>query len=240
MRIPAKIFLIALSIGVSFFTVSAQDAAVSFKFDESGRPDAGCGEYSRLLDFMVEIMKRREDDRGLIVVYRGNGTPERFGNLSGYVAGVRRFLDSHGVPASKIDVTLAEGKNFFDQEFWVIPKNVAPPRFTEAKHRWEDLKSKYHFSTSCPRCEPSYPELTDFQPNFEEFAELIRTNAGLKGLVTVGSSFDAKYVRKELARLRLPRNRFEIKIIPPTKDDDGYSVDLFILPTPSNRTTKTT
>ncbi|HUR99168.1 MAG TPA: hypothetical protein VMZ26_13965 [Pyrinomonadaceae bacterium] len=221
------VYFVAISSGL--IGASGQTRPEPIKWDE-GAVQPGCGEYGRIAWFMEEMMVRRKDARGLIIVFAGTGA-ERFGNLLGYLNGARGFVADHGVPASKISYVVAEGRAFGEEEYWIIPAGSQPPVFTEVRFDWKMLTSKYLFSTTCTTCEPSYPELGLGQPHYVGFAQVLRENPHHRGRIEVNSYKDAVEVRKELTgRLGLGRERYSIKIS--KRDTSAYadSNDLYIIP----------
>jgi len=213
--------------------LSAQDRREAYKFAEYDGIGHGCEEYGRLTLFEDEVMTSPKNLRGLIVIYRGE-KDERFGNLLGYVLGATGRVRSHNVPAGKIDFVIAEGKSFFSEEFWIIPEGADVPVVREATFDWTSIKTKYHFSTACLKCEPSYPELTTSQPNYEDFAAVLKKNPSLKGVVAVKDYDELREVRSALTKgLKLARNRYLVVVETMTSQYD-YGINLYLVPNNNN------
>lgn len=223
------IFSAAASINLA---QSANKAYRLFNFDENG--GGGCAEYFRFVD-LIEELKKQPESKGVIVIYVG-AKKERFGNAMAYAREAKDyFSNSLGVPPAQVSIVIAEGKDFFNEEFWVVPKDAAMPDIKPATLNWDALTDKYHFSNACLQCEPSYHSLTDFQPNFEDYANILKEHPNYSGLVTVNNPLDVLQVRKELtAKYKVPRNRYRVRLLKKASDDP--SVDLFIVPEKSTQT----
>ena len=202
-----------------------------FEFEKNG--GGGCVEYFRVMDLFDEL-KKQPESKGLIVIYAGD-KKELIGNATAYAEAAKEFIVTT-VGTTQISVVVAEGKNFFNEEFWVVPKDAALSNIRPATLNWDELTYKYHFSTSCLQCEPSYHSLTDFQPNFEDYANILRQYPKHIGLVTVHSRRDAKQVAEELtARRKLPRHRYRIRLLKKASDGLSLTNDLFIMPQKSTQ-----
>jgi hypothetical protein len=166
----------------------------------------------------------------LIIVFRGTAS-ERYGNLLGYVSGAGGWVAQHGVPASKINYVIAEGKAFAEEEYWIIPNGSEPPSFTPAQLDWKELRAPYLFSYTCTTCEPSYPELGLAQPHYEGFAQVLRDNPDYRGRIEVNNYTELAEVRQELTgNLRIPRTQYSIKIKKKIKGSDADTSELYIIP----------
>jgi hypothetical protein len=219
----------ALMLSINIFAQTQNEAA--FKYAEYESPRGGsCDEFFRITDFLERI-NQTEGNKGLIVIYSGDST-KRFGNLLAYVSGAKQFLTERlGVPPEKFSFAIAEGKNLFNEEFWIIPENAGFPEIKPASLDWKKIETSYHFSETCLACEPSYYLLTSFQPGYEEFAAIIKDNSSYKGLITVGDFRSLAQVRKILTKnYKLSRNQFAIQIVKSKNDNDAIRENLYIVP----------
>jgi hypothetical protein len=134
------------------------------------------------------------------------------------------------MPPEKVSFIIAEGKNLFNEEFWIIPENAKFPAIKPFSFDWSKLDVKYHFSTACFRCEPTYPEFTDFQAGLDSYAEVLRANPQHQGLIVANNYAELGQIRKWLVEdYKLPRRRFTI-IVPKKKAEDSAAVDFYIVP----------
>lgn len=230
---PLKAILAILIISAGGLGQSQPPEPISVgKYDRNG--GGSCDENFRITNLLDEIAKN-EGSRGLVVVYAGP-EPRRFGNLRAYVSGAEVYLANFiKAPKGAITFVIAEGKNLFNEEFWLIPKGASLPPMTPIPSELRRLDSKYHFGYACLQCEPSYPWLTGFQPNFEEFAAILKAHPEYAGLVEVNNREDLVGVTRALTgRIKLARDRYKIRYIKSSSkresDDLDLSVNLYLLP----------
>lgn len=220
-------FLICLAAGLG----TAQDQARAYKLAEFDKNGGGsCDEFFRIAHLVDEVDKN-PGSKGLIVIYAGDKT-NRFGNVMAYAGEAQEYFERITKSApGKFTVVAAEGKEFFNEEFWIIPAGAEPPNITRAVFDWSGLTGKYRFSYTCLQCEPSYYRLGHFQANFEDYADILRKYPNYRGLITVNDMWEVERVRSELTeKNKLPRNRYRIQILKPGKDEFPGSVYLFIVP----------
>lgn len=224
MKIILSLFLALLISPIA----PAQSQPEAYKIGEYEKIGGGCEEYSRIADFGRKIIQQK-GSRGLIVVYSGDNR-QRFGNVLAYISGVKSYFAERRMPPEKISFLIAEGKNLFNEEFWIIPENAEFPDIKPFSFDWSKLQAKYHFSTACFRCEPSYPELIDSQPGLAEYAEILKKYPKYKGLIVVNNYAELAEVRNTLVgNLKLPRRRLTITVRP-KKAENSWSVDFYIVP----------
>jgi hypothetical protein len=228
-RIFSLILLSAFALTISP-TLFAQDQPKSYKYAEYESPRGGsCDEFFRVADFLEKIEK--ENAKGLIIIYSGDSR-QRMGNLLAYTSGAKRFLaEWMQLPSDRVSFVIADGKNLFNEEFWIIPQNAKPPEIKQANFDWTKLETKYLFSQSCVNCTPSYGLLTPTQPGYQEYANVLMENPDYKGLITVGSNFALKEIRKILLKnYKLPQNRFAIQVIKSKNEAESMTENFFIIP----------
>jgi hypothetical protein len=220
MKYVLSIAIVLVLAGVT----AAQDAPKATKFAEYEQNGRGCEEFFRVYDLLSAI-KNQPGSKGLIVIYAGD-KKERFGNVTAYAQGTKLYLEKNLGSVNEIDIVVAEGRGFFNKEYWIVPKEAAQPKFQPASFNWSELTGKYFFSTSCLSCEPSYPDMTSFQPNFEEFAAVLKSYPTYKGLITVGQRREIKDVTRILTtEQKLPRARYRVIL-----GKDPLDLSLYVLP----------
>lgn len=149
-------FLLILLISQVVFAQNPNEAYKVAEFETNG--GGGCDEYFRIV-YLLEEMNKHKESKGVIVIYSGD-SKKRFGSILAYVSGAKKYLPSWmEIPTDKISFVIAEGKNLFNEEFWIVPKNAKFPDIKPFDFDWSNLKAKYHFSYTCLDCEPSYPFL---------------------------------------------------------------------------------
>jgi hypothetical protein len=208
-----------------------QDSTTPYKFDEYEDVGVGCQEYFRM-DAFVGRISQQEGSRGLIVLYTGENA-DRFGNILGHISGTKQFLKNWmGFPPERILFTVVKGKKFFNKELWIIPKNAKVPDIKSFEFDWNNLETKYFFSTTCFMCDPSYGLLTTFQPDFEDYTEVLKKYPNYRGQIIVNNFQDLFQVRRTLTKeYKLPTNRFSIQLAKRNKGkEESYSVDLYLVP----------
>lgn len=223
-----KILTILVVLFISKFGFAQTEAYKFADFEVNGQ---GCDNYFRYADFTQEIAKN-DSNKGLVVIYTGD-TKDRFGNILGYVkSSIWGIEDWLKFPKDKISIIILEGRKFFAQEFWIIPKNAKSPYAGSYKFDWSKIESKYYFSTTCLQCEPSYPMWTDYQPNFVEFARILKQYPSYKGEILLNNYGELKIVKERLTKdEKLPRNRYSIKFRKKIKGEENYlSIDLYLIP----------
>jgi hypothetical protein len=220
----------------------AQAPAGAYKLEEFEDPGKGCAPFFRLMYFLEELEKQ-PGSNGLIVVYTGKNEL-RLGNITGYVKGAKEYVDHYlssydnfaGLSENRVSIRAAEGKSLFAQEFWIIPAEAAMPALDPVSFNWDGLKENYYFSTTCFQCDPSYPHLSSFQPNLEDYAGILKSHPEYGGLITVHDLSDVLQVRDQLTGThKLPRNRYRVHILgkKADPDDSSINVNLFIVPSRS-------
>ncbi|HRH41898.1 MAG TPA: hypothetical protein PKY82_09660 [Pyrinomonadaceae bacterium] len=167
----------------------------AYKIDEFVGLGGGCSGNSRYANFEIELAKN-DENKGLVVIYTGENK-ERFGNISAYVKNVRKYVKFYTrISPEKVDVIVLEGKKFFAHEFWVIPRGAKLPYTESYEFEWSKIQGKYHFSNTCLQCEPSYPLITEFQANFEEFANILKQYPSYKGQIIVNDYWELTQVKQ--------------------------------------------
>lgn len=217
-------FLFFLILQVSF----AQEKA--YQFDEYFGIGGNCDIQNRYEQFILKLSED-SNNKGVVVIYLGD-TKKRFGNSLAFKSGVNNYLEwLHPSLLGKIDVLFLEGKELFRQEFWIIPKNAKSPYEKSFNFDWSKLEDKYLFSQACLDCEPSYPMLSFSQTAYKEFAEILKQNTNLKGLIFVNNYTEIALVKKLLAYTKLPRQSYQIKFkkIKP-KEANIFISDFYLVP----------
>lgn len=236
--------ILLLLILFAFQSISAQNPTEAYKLGEYDRNDgSGCGEYFRIAD-MLEEVKNQEGSKGLIVIYSGNDE-QRFGNILAYISGTKNYIKYFlKTSPEKVSFIIAKGKNLFNEEFWIIPQNAKLPDIKSDSFDFRNLKNKYHFSHTCPACEPNYPRLTSFQENLEDYAEILKKYNDYRGLIEISYEGGTrakdylKQARKYAANYRqqltkdygIENNRITIKISKSLEKDTITTANLFIIP----------
>jgi hypothetical protein len=208
--------------------IFGQNEAVKFaEYDENG---IGCDNYGRYANFRDELLKD-EGNKGLVVIYTGD-KKERFGNLlaykSGSVFGVEEWLS---VSKGRFSTMILEGKSFFAQEFWIIPKGAELPYSKSYEFDWSKINDRYYFGVTCLSCEGDYPFWTSSQAGFDEYAKILNQFSNYKGQIIVNNYTELLIVKDKLTKEnKLPRNRYSIQIRKPEKNDDyTAAVDLYLI-----------
>ncbi len=210
----------------------------AYKFTDFVGLGGGCDGNSHYANFEYELAQNSES-KGLVVIYTGE-KKERFGNISAYANNVKQYVKYYTkISPERVDVIILEGKTFFAHEFWVIPKDAKSPYTESYEFEWSKIQERYYFSHTCLQCEPSYPLITDFQPNFEGFAKILKQYRNYKGQIIVNNYWELANVRSRLTKnKKLPRNRYSIQIRKKKKtEDDSISIDLYLVPTAENNLT---
>lgn len=231
-KLISKVLFLSAIILFTFHTIFAQMQKAAYKLAEYESPQgSSCDEYFRMIDFLEKI-NQEKDSKGLVVIYSGDSS-ERYGNLLAYISGAEKYLTKNmGVVPDKVSFVIAEGKSLFNEEFWIIPQNSETPKIRLASWDSAKLQKKYYFSQTCVVCEPSYYLLTSFQPNYQEYAAILKKNPKYKGLI-VGSNFESLMViRKTLVREhKLSKERFSLQIKKGRKGKSNLTEGLYIIPT---------
>lgn len=219
----ATICLTVLAIGFE-----AQTPQAKLLFETSHGGGGGCDPFFQMTSLMEQVSKE-DGSVGLVIVYDGD-KDQRYGNLSAFVKKGDKFITEFlKYTPERIKFVSAKGKTFFHEQFWLIPRGAAFPEFERASFDPDSIGDRYFFSNACLICEPSYPWLTQFQPNFEEFADILRKHTDYLGEVDVFSYNDLATVRRTLTHdLHLARNRYRIRMIVP-KNEEDMSVNLYLL-----------
>lgn len=228
-RIIMKTFLLTfLALLISPHVFAQNQPPQAYKVGEHERIGAGCEEYGRMAN-LFEGLRQNPGSRGLIVVYSGDNK-KRFGNVEAYVEGVKLYFKQKRLPPEKITLVIAEGKNLFNEEFWIVPENAEFPDIKPFGFDWSRLDAKYLFSETCLRCEPSYPELTDFQSGIDVYAEILKTYPNYHGLIEVNDYSELSQIRNSLIKnFKVPRRRFTITLAK-KNPENSLSVNLYIVP----------
>jgi hypothetical protein len=204
--------------------VFAQEAAPKMIAEFKRTGGGGCDPFFQLTYLMDELQKAGSGT-GLVVVYDGGGD-ERFGNLMAFVRNAPEWLKW---PPGKIKFMVGHGKDFFDEELWIIPDGAQPPKINAQTFDWNSVEGTYYFSNACLSCEPSYPWLSRFQANFDDYARILKDHPQYSGIIRLSSYEDLRSVVKSLTHeLKVPRNRYKIILSKPTPETD-LSVDLYLV-----------
>lgn len=210
---------------ISFAQVQA------YKIDEFVGLGGGCNGNSRYANFEMELAQN-DENKGLVVIYTG-GNKQRFGNISAYARNVKNYVKYYTkISPERVDVIILKGKEFFAHEFWVIPKDAKLPYAESYEFEWSQIQGKYYFSRTCLQCEPSYPLITEFQANFEEFTNVLKQYPSYKGQIIVNDYWELAQVKSALTNnLKLPRHRYSIQLRKKNKNEEwNGSVDLYLIP----------
>lgn len=239
-----KKLILFLLLLFAFQSIFAQNQAEAYKIAEYERNGGGsCEEFFRIYD-LIERIKQDEESRGLIVIYSGNDN-KRFGNILAYISGVKESIPYYyKVPSDKISFIIAKGKSFFNEEFWIIPKDAKFPEIENDNFDFSNLNSKFLFSETCLICEPSYQRLTSFQEGLNEYAEVLKKHKNYQALIEIeyeGGQWEkanlkqvrtfAAYYRTELTKKHgIENQRVTIKINKSLKEESSSTVNFFIMP----------
>lgn len=218
MKVIFLILILCIASAVAFSQTLVNE------FEKGGT--GGCDPYFQLT-YLLDEVNKHPGSTGLILVFDG-GDKERFGNLLAFVRNADGFTSGFLKQPGKIRFAIASGKTFFYQQHWLIPENSKQPEFRPGIADWDSLQGRYHFSNACLGCEPSYPSLSSFQPNFEDYARLLKEHAEYLGIVQVHNDDDIHAVAKALTHeRRIPRGRYKI-IRTKTDEENDLNVDLFL------------
>lgn len=238
-----KKLILFLLLLFAFQSIFAQNQAEAYKIAEYDRNGIGCEEYFRLAD-LVEKMKQDEESTGLIVIYSGNDK-QRFGNILAYISGAKSSLFPYfKISPDKVSFVIAEGKKFFSEEFWIIPKGANPPQIQADNFDFSNMQDKLHFSRTCLICEPSYPQLSSSQDGFEKYAEILKKYENYQAVIEIeyeGGQWEkenlkqvrtfAAYYRTELTKKHgIENQRVTIKINKSLKEESSSTANFFIMP----------
>lgn len=211
--------------------IFAQTAA--YKVAEYQEVGHGCDESGWMYGYLLKL-KENEKNRALIVVYFDSTSNEKFGNVAAFASGMKKYL-AHWLRFNedKISVVISEGKKTFAREFWIIPENAEMPKINPFSFDWRGLKEKYYFSHTYYIYEPDNFLLTDFQPNYEDFAKILKQFPNYKGQIVVNNYWELSIVKENLTvNQQLSRNRYSIQIRKKKRGDkNDYPVDLYLIPT---------
>lgn len=223
--------------------VFAQNPKEAFKVAEFETPGAGCDEYFRTV-YLLEEMEKYEGSRGLIVVYSGDNK-KRFGSVLAYVSGAKKYLPTWmRIPTDKISFVIAEGKNLFNKEFWLVPKGAKFPDIKPFEFDWSKLKEKYYFSYTCLDCEPDYPFLSFSQPGLEEYTEVLKKNDNFQGVIEIymknygtqkerlkeAQKYAAEYRQMLTKDYRVDNEQITIRLKKSTETESTATANLYIVP----------
>lgn len=225
MKYISSILLFLIGLQICFAQTQA------YKVDEFVGLGGGCDGNSRYANFEYELAQNSEN-KGLVVVYTGE-EKDRFGNISAYANNIKNYIDRYTkILPERVDIIILEGKTFFAHEFWVIPKDAKSPFSKSFKFDWSNIQEKYYFSHTCLQCEPSYPLITEFQPNFEDFARILKQYPNYKGQIFVNNYEELSAIRIQLTSYqKLPRSRYSIQLRKQKKNwEENLSVDLYLIP----------
>jgi hypothetical protein len=221
-----RVILFALLISQVVF---GQSEAV--KVNEFFSSGGGCDNYFRYANFRDELLKD-DGNRGLVVIYTGD-KKERFGNLLAYktsaIVGVEEWL---GVPKGRFSTIILEGKSFFAQEFWIIPKGAESPYSKSYEFDWSKINDKYYFGVTCLSCEGDYPFWTSSQAGFNEYAKILNQFPNYKGQIIVNNYSELEIVKQKFTKeAKLPRNRYKIRFRKVVQNNAMFHlVDFYIVP----------
>jgi hypothetical protein len=203
----------------------------AYKIDKFANLGAGCDGNSRYANFDIELAQNIYN-KGLVVIYTGE-KQERFGNILAYANNIKKYVSYYTkISPERVDIIILQGKTFFAHEFWVIPEDAKSPYTESYSFDWSNIREKYYFSHTCLQCEPSYPLITDFQPNFEKFAKILKQYPNYRGQILVNNYDEISTVRKQLTNYqKLPRNRYSIQLRKQKQNwEEKFSVDLYLIP----------
>jgi len=229
-----SIFVVLLA---RVFAAQTTEAQLLFETPVGG--GGGCDPFFQITYLMDEVSKH-SGSTGLVVVYDG-GNNQRYGNITAFLKSGDRFVTEFlKYPPGKIKFLSGKGKAFFHEQFWLIPKGASAPEIERGDFANIRIGDRFHFSNACLVCEPSYPWLTRNQPNFEEYASILKAHDDYIGEIDVFNFTDLTTVKRRLTNdLKLPRNRYRIRMLKSESSED-LSVDLYLLPkTLLNKSAKT-
>ena len=218
-----KILTILIILLISQFAFAQTEAYKFAEFEENGR---GCENYFRYQDFIMKLNANVEST-GLVVIYAGDAK-ERFGNVLAYLGGAKFGVENWlKFPKDRVSITVLKGRNFFAQEFWIIPKGAKLPYAESFKFDWSKIDSKYYFSNACLQCEGDYSFWTSSQAGFKEYAQILKQYPNYKGQIIVNNYRELSQIKAILTNSqKLTRNRYSIQLRKKKKgEENSISVD---------------
>lgn len=230
MKKTFTIFIFLLVLQVSVFSQTIFDEYRNISIDD---------ERYRVINLVEYLLKNPETKALFLVHAKENET--RFGNVVGYLQGVKKYISDRNFDLNRIDFEIVKGKERFTKEIWILEKGEKFPPFERLNYNFDNLTVNYLYASACLICEPPYEEFSPSQINFNHLSQIIKRNCNYKILLELGEKsaysdfheknmFNPKEYANKIRNLLLKKYKIDKKNFAYEIVKNSEEVNFYIIP----------
>lgn len=152
---------------------------------------------ARIDGLILELMKN-PNERALFIIYTGKDK-HRLGSVMPYVTGVKQYLSLREFSSDRISFAVAQGKEYFKREIWIIKDGDKLPEFETENFEFSRVEDGYLFAAKCYECDPAVSTLRTDGIDWELLAKLLKENPEYKVLIELAKK--VKYYDAESKKM---------------------------------------